>query len=179
MNIEVERWKAIEDWTEYRVSDRGRVKSSKYGKTRILKPRLSDRGYLLVGLCRDGEQKKAYVHRLVALAFCGGYEVGLEVDHKNGNKLDNRAENLRWVSSSLNHVHQQKAKSKSGFIGVYRKPGNRAKPFQAQAKDDTGKIKHLGCFSTAEEASASRDAFVRKRFSGEELTFHHKLGNAV
>ena len=168
-----EKWKEIEGYPDYQVSDRGLVKSFWHRKTRILKPRLG-RGYLRVKLCRDGKPKNFLVHRLVALAFCGGYEDGFEVDHISGNKLDNRAENLRWVSSSLNHVHQQKAKSKSGYIGVYQMQGNLAKPYRALANDGSGKIKHIGYFSTAEEASAARDEFVRKRFSGEKLTFHNR-----
>ena len=170
----MEKWKEIEGYPDYWVSDRGQVKSYRRRKTRILKPRLNIWGYLQVGLYRDGKQKWFPVHRLVALTFCDGYEDGFEVDHINGNKLDNRAENLRWVSRSLNQVHQQKARSQTGYIGVYRMPRNLAKPFVARARDRSGKMKHLGYFSTAEEASAARDAFVRSRFSGEELTFRHE-----
>ena len=167
-----EKWKMIEGYPDYWVSDCGRVKSYRRGKPRILRQKL-DSGYLRVTLFCDGKEKKYLVHRLVALAFCGGYEDNLQVDHINGDKLDNRVENLRCVSHALNQVHQQKARSKTGFIGVYRMQGNLAKPFRAEARV-TGKYKYLGCFSTAEEASAVRDDFVRKRFSGEELTFYKK-----
>ena len=162
-----EKWKEIEDYSDYWVSDRGRVKSLKYGKTRILKPGLNSTEYLFVVLCRDGKPKFFHVHRLVALAFCDGYEENLQVDHINGKKTDNRAENLRWVCRSLNNVHQQKARSQTGYIGVRQMPDNRAKPYRAEARDGSGKLKHLGMFATAEEASAARDEFVRKRFSGE------------
>ena len=170
----MEKWKEIEGYPDYWVSDRGQVKSFWYRKTRILKPCPNSTEYLRVNLCRDGKQKWFLVHRLVALAFCDGYEEGLEVDHINGDKLDNRAENLRWVPRSLNNVHQQKARSQTGYVGVYQKLDNRAKPYRALASDGSGKIKHLGYFSTAEEASAARDAFVRSRFSGEKLTFRHE-----
>ena len=170
----MEKWKEIEGYPDYWVSDCGRVKSLKYGKTRILKPWPNGGGYLFVVLCRDGKPKNFRVHRLVALTFCDGYEDGFEVDHINGNKLDNRAENLRWVPRSLNQVHQQKAKSESGFIGVRQKQGCITKPFEARANDGSGKLKSLGYFSTAEEASRARDEFVRSRFSGEELTFRHE-----
>lgn len=45
------------------------------------------------------------IHQLVAHAFCGGYAEGLIVNHKNGDKLDNRAENLEWVTRSQNAAH--------------------------------------------------------------------------
>ena len=169
----MEKWKEIEDWPEYWVSDCGQVKSFWHRKTRILKLHLG-RGYLYVGLCRDGKQKFFRVHRLVALAFCDGYEEGLEVDHINGKKTDNRAENLRWICHALNKVHQHKARSQTGYIGVRQMQGYITKPYRAEASDGSGKSKHLGYFSTAEEASAARDEFVRKRFFGEELMFHHR-----
>lgn len=59
-------------------------------------------GYVCVSI---SDEKRIYVHRLVALAFpeiCGEYEDGLEVDHLNTIRDDNRAENLRWVTRSQN-----------------------------------------------------------------------------
>ena len=48
-----------------------------------------------------------FVHRLVALAFVPGWREGLEVNHKNGDKTDNRADNLEWVTHSENHRHSR------------------------------------------------------------------------
>ena len=46
--------------------------------------------------------KRVRIHRLVALAFVDGYEPELTVDHINGDKTDNRAENLQWLSNADN-----------------------------------------------------------------------------
>lgn len=62
-------------------------------------------GYLGVQLRRDGEQFCRAVHRLVALAFLGPNPPKLQVNHKNGNKHDNRVENLEYVSASENLRH--------------------------------------------------------------------------
>ena len=63
---------------------------------REVKPRLY--GYLSVTI----HGKNCYVHRLVARAFIPNPENKPAIDHINGNKLDNRVENLRWVTNKEN-----------------------------------------------------------------------------
>ena len=58
--------------------------------------------YSQVTLFKDGKQKSHRIHRLVALSFLKRKKGCNQVDHINGDKLDNRVENLRWVSQSEN-----------------------------------------------------------------------------
>lgn len=110
MSIE---WKPIENHPGYWVSNTGvvisesRVIVMKNGVTRtvagkVLKPTKAGYGYLMVHL---GNNKREYVHRMVATAFLGYPPKGCEVNHKDENKLNNNAENLEWVTRSQNLQH--------------------------------------------------------------------------
>ena len=91
-------WKIISDKPSYSVSTNGDIKNNKTG--RILKLHLGTSGYLQVMLGR--KTTPLYVHRLVAKTFIDNPTKLPQVDHKNGDKTDNRVENLRWVSASEN-----------------------------------------------------------------------------
>ena len=90
-------------YTRYEVSNLGRVRNAHTGQ--VLKQSKDSRGYLKVNLFYQGQSKTCNVHALVATAFVEGWREGLEVNHKNGVKTDNRAENLEWVTASENKQH--------------------------------------------------------------------------
>lgn len=118
----VEAWSEIEG-TEYSVSDMGRVMSRHRGG-RILKPALS-KGYLIVTICANGIRKTQRIHTLVAEAFLGPKPTPLhEINHKNGAKIDNRVENLEWVTRSENEQH---AYDVLGFKAAYGEANGHAK----------------------------------------------------
>ena len=95
----METWKSIAGYEGiYEVSDQGRVKSLKYGKERILKPRKDSCGYLQVNLCKDGQKKMSLVHRLVSEAFIPNPNNLETVNHKDEVKTNNVASNLEWMS---------------------------------------------------------------------------------
>lgn len=62
-------------------------------------------GYLNMELRIDGKRVRIGTHRLVALTFVPGFQEGFVVNHINGIKTDNRAENLEWVTLAQNTKH--------------------------------------------------------------------------
>lgn len=113
----MEQWKDILGYEEYyEVSNLGRVRS----KERILPHNINDgnyvkkpkilktqekKGYEFVAICIDGVRKALPVHRLVAKAFLPNPENKPQVNHIDGNKLNNRLDNLEWATAKENVDH--------------------------------------------------------------------------
>lgn len=88
--------------SEYHVDDEGTV----YGKNgKPLKPAPNYRGYLIVNFMVEGKRIGIAVHTLVARAFCEGYSPELTVNHKDGNKTNNKWTNLEWITGQENTRH--------------------------------------------------------------------------
>lgn len=111
-----EQWRPIKGFEGlYEVSDLGRVKSvsrviargdvRQTVNERILSPKLSKKGYLIVGLHRCAKTQHKYVHRLVAEAFLEVPNSECEVNHKDEDKTNNRLDNLEWCSHTANVNH--------------------------------------------------------------------------
>ena len=110
----MENWKPIKGYEGiYEVSDLGRVRSldrqvdnghgsTRIAKGRIMKPHKHYNGYCSIGLSNDAIVTHVLIHRLVALAFVSGYHEGMEVNHIDENKQNNRADNLEWISRKEN-----------------------------------------------------------------------------
>lgn len=96
----MEYWKQIKGYPHLLVSRDGKVWTTKYN--RYLRPFVTNRGYLRIGLNKDKVIKTVGVHRLVAEAFIPNPGNLPCVDHIDGNKLNNNVENLQWISTSEN-----------------------------------------------------------------------------
>ncbi len=95
-----EIWKTIEKYPNYEVSNKGRVRNKRTNY--ILKPLLNEDNYYYVDLYRIPQKPEHNrIHRLVATAFIGD-GTNMAVNHKDGNKLNNNADNLEWVTPSEN-----------------------------------------------------------------------------
>lgn len=149
----MEYWKQIEGYPHLLVSRTGQVWTTTYN--RLLKPHISNRGYLRIGLNKDKVIKTVGVHRLVAEAFIPNPDNLPQVDHIDGNKLNNTVENLQWISPSDN--------TKKACKGIIR----RAKPIVCI---ETGKV-----YKTIKEANRELhipEAVISAIIRGEFPAYH-------
>lgn len=128
-----EIWKDIqgyEGW--YQVSNLGNIKSLKRIRAKksggymmieipkLRKPHVSTNGYCDVGLHAEGKSKSFTIHRLVANAFIDNPQNKPQINHKDGNKQNNAALNLEWVTPGENMTHAHN----NGLMYVSRRGNN-------------------------------------------------------
>lgn len=163
-----EQWRPVVGFEGYYdVSNLGRVKSvermigSKWGdktkvqRERILKPGISN-GYYKLTLCKEGKFYYRYVHRVVLESFDKLSD--LVVDHIDENKLNNRLENLRYVTDRENNIHyvsKRKSKTSSKYIGVNYSPSHGK---WRSAINVRAKRFHVGYFDNEHDAHLAYEA---------------------
>lgn len=112
-----EVWKDLENYKHYRISNLGRIKSNtrticrsgRHGNIirrmeRLYNPPVGGHGYLSMAF---STKKRELIHRLVAMTFIPNAENKPCVNHIDGNKLNNCASNLEWVTRAENNAHAQ------------------------------------------------------------------------
>lgn len=108
-----EIWKDIAGYEGlYQVSNTGEIKSLKFNhsnKEKIIKGNKESLGYLVVTLYKDGNRKNFKIHRLVAETFISNPKNLPQVNHIDGNKQNNRIDNLEWCTASENTIHAHKS----------------------------------------------------------------------
>ena len=128
----------------YEVSNLGRVKRLHSKTTRILVPYITRRGYGRVVLSKNGKPHKWLVHRLVATVFVSNPDNKPQVNHIDGNKHNNTANNLEWVTQIENQLHAVR----TGLQPVFYNDPAHCKPVEMLAVD--GALEEI--FPSAAEA---------------------------
>ena len=145
--------------------DDGSIEKPFHGRTkRTFGTRLKD-GYMIT---RVGD-RKWLMHRIIAIAFGLDISGGLQVDHINGNKSDNRLKNLRSATNRFNSIAFQKVRSgvSSKFRGVcwHKRKGK----WHSQIMVN-GKQRHIGYYNKEIDAALAYDEAAKiNGFSKESL----------
>jgi hypothetical protein len=152
MQESFERWRVIDIYDNYSVSSFGRVRND--DTWRILKIRIGNRGYYIIGLRRNGKRKTMNVHRLVINAFIDNPFNKPCVDHIDCNPKHNNVTNLRYASYKENNQNASMRKNNtSGVKGVtFHK---KAQKWHARIQID-GISVNLGLFDDIEDAKKAR-----------------------
>lgn len=111
----IERWKDVGGYEGlYKISNLGRVK----GKHRIKSQQDNGKGYLIVHLNKNGKSRWYLVHRLVAKAFIENPENKPTVNHIDGNRKNNKVNNLEWATYSENNLHSYRSNGRKSALAV-------------------------------------------------------------
>jgi hypothetical protein len=169
MNESAERRPVVGYEGIYEVSSDGDVFRVGGGQGAVagskLKPQLNKKGYLHVRLCRDGVKKIHRVHRIVAEAFHPNPDNLPHVNHLNGIKSDNRADNLEPSNPSLNNLHAYRV------LGVKRSPdaGSPKRPVRG-TNLKTGETIEMESTSAAARFVNGSHANIGKACQGKQKT---------
>ncbi len=108
-----EIFKIIPGFSDYQISNYGRIKSLLYNKELILKPSINGSGHYSVCLSKNGIIITQQIAYWLLLTFVESCPKGKEVSHLNGNPLDNRLENLKWETHKENMYRKIKLTEKN------------------------------------------------------------------
>lgn len=150
----MEIWKDITGYEgRYLISSLGRIKSNdryincthnakRKIKGKMINPYVSGVGYYMAYV----QGKYLYIHRLMAIAFIKNPQNRKEVNHIDGNKLNNNLKNLEWVSKRENLVHYH-SNNRSMPTGVYHE----GKTYRSRIYVN-GKLLTIGRFNSISDA---------------------------
>ena len=129
-------FKMIPGYNNYLVSENGEVYSIKSKK--YIKPRINENNYLIIDLYKNNTRKTYKLHRLVAQAFLDNPDNLPQVNHLDGNKLNNNISNLEWCTASQNTKHAWKLGLKENVRSKLKEIGKINIKYAQKAR-----IKHL------------------------------------
>ena len=128
----------------YEISNTGIIRNIHTGK--IVKPGADHKGYLRARLSFKNVKKSARIHRMVAIAFISNPGNLPQVNHKDGNKLNNHASNLEWIENHENMRHAVINK----LTRHVENAGRPRRPVIAREKKTNEVLKRYGSIADAE-----------------------------
>ena len=147
---------SIENYENYIIFENGDLLNILKG--RMNKFSINKEGYKDIRLCKNGKQKHFRLHRLLALAYIPNPENKEYIDHINRDKLDNRLENLRWVSPLENSQNQNiRIDNTSGEKNIRFRKARDTWEFSKTIN----KIRFRKSFKTKEEAIECKKEFYK------------------
>lgn len=175
----MEIWKAVEGTSgALEVSNCGRVKSN-LRDGRILKPTKDKKGYLRLRVTINRKRYSYKVHRLVAMAFVPNPESKPQVNHIDGNKENNSASNLEWVTNKENAHHAIKTGLFDSVLEGARRENESRKKKIIATEIATGEQTTYNSIGEAERAIGTRhitDVLKGKRNKAAGYSFEYVKG---
>lgn len=160
----MDTWSRIDECPNYEVSKSGLIRRGSH-----IKVPTNHNGYYSVDLYSGGKRIKRRVNRLVANAFIPNPNNLPEVNHKDGNKLNNTVDNLEWVTKSENMKHAFKtglAKPSYGMLGKKNpNAGRKGKSFRIV---ETGEV--FGTMKECEEKKGLDNRHINDCLRGRQKT---------
>lgn len=157
----------------YKVSNYGNIKSLWKGKNIVLKTSIVA-GYVSCGLWNNGKGKMIKNHRIAAQEFIPNPDNLPEVNHIDGNKMNNHVENLEWCTPRENVFNRERLNAKvkkSKYVGV--SPASECVGRWVASCFFNKKQNYLGIFGSEEEAYSAYLNFLKEnKINNKYLTNH-------
>lgn len=175
----MEEWKQIED-TYFSISNLGMIKNNKTGS--ILKAQHNRKGYKIVRVTINNKKRTFRIHRLVALNYINNPNNKPQVNHIDGNKDNNRYDNLEWCTNQENVNHAVKNGLWKNVFEASKK-SNEVKKKPILAKNlETNNIIIFNSMAEAERKIGTRhinEVINGKRTQAKGYTFSYYKGGGA
>lgn len=167
----MENWRFFEENPDYMISDHGRVLSLKRKVKVILRSEILAKGYETIQLQQKGIVVLHCVHRLVAKAFIPNPEHLPQINHIDGNTMNNHVSNLEWCDAYTNAMHAVRTGLRPVGVGSQSVP--------CAITDDAGKILRaypsIVALSREEHLNISSQNWLRLQLRHPERVRQHAL----
>ena len=128
------KWKTVIENNNYEINKQGKIRRKE--TKHILKPAKIKNGYLTVVLSENGKCKTYLLHRLVANNFIKNINEYKEINHKDGNKLNNNVENLEWCTRSHNLLEAYRIGLRKQYRNNENKKSKKVKQIILNTKEE-------------------------------------------